>query len=100
MQYPDRGRMLDRFYVPDYKNTEPKIFRMAGSTRMAGGGGMGPGMVMPPSRGNLVAPQRGSFHKLKELVWTERAKELQAQRKAEEIAARTAILKAIANGQR
>lgn len=97
MQFPDRGRALDRFYVPDYtKPVDPKLYR--GSTRMAGG--VSAGQMLPPSRGNFLTPQRGSFHRLKELVWTERAKELQAQRKAEEIAARMAILKTIANGQR
>ncbi|EDW10886.2 uncharacterized protein LOC6585770 isoform X2 [Drosophila mojavensis] len=41
----------------------------------------------------------GSFQKLKELIWTERAKELTQQRRAEELAARAAVLKEIANGQ-
>lgn len=48
---------------------------------------------------NAIAPQRGSFQRLKELVWTERARELSQQRKNEEIAARAAILKDITNGQ-
>lgn len=48
---------------------------------------------------NAIAPQRGSFQRLKELVWTERARELSQQRKSEEIAARAAILKDITNGQ-
>lgn len=48
---------------------------------------------------NTIAPQRGSFQRLKELVWTERARELSQQRKNEEIAARAAILKDITNGQ-
>lgn len=48
---------------------------------------------------NQIAPQRGSFQRLKELVWTERAKELQQQRKNEEMAVRAAILKDITNGQ-
>ncbi|EDV90952.1 GH23939 [Drosophila grimshawi] len=47
---------------------------------------------------NSVAVQ-GSFQKLKELIWTERAKELTQQRRAEELAARAAVLKEIANGQ-
>lgn len=42
----------------------------------------------------------GSFQKLKELIWTERAKELTQQRRAEELAARAAVLKEIANGQK
>ena len=51
------------------------------------------------SQPSQIAPQRGSFQRLKELVWTERARELQQQRKSEEIAARAAILKDITNGQ-
>ncbi|KAL7726678.1 hypothetical protein ACLKA6_012759 [Drosophila palustris] len=47
---------------------------------------------------NSVAVQ-GSFQKLKELIWTERAKELTQQRRSEELAARAAVLKEIANGQ-
>ncbi|XP_063705342.1 uncharacterized protein LOC134834553 [Culicoides brevitarsis] len=95
-EYPDRGRTMDRFYVPEYKTSpeQPSRYRMT-SNRMAGGGG---GVILPPAR-NTITPQRGSFGRLKELVWTERARELQAQRKAEEIAARMAVLKNIANGQ-
>lgn len=48
---------------------------------------------------NHIAPQRGSFQRLKQLVWTERARELEEQRKNEAIAARAAILKDITNGQ-
>ncbi|ALC48110.1 CG32017 [Drosophila busckii] len=51
-----------------------------------------------PGNLNSVAVQ-GSFQKLKELIWTERAKELTQQRRAEELAARAAVLKEIANGQ-
>lgn len=94
MQFPDRGRLMDRYYVPDYKTVETPRYRFRS------GMAAGSGSYLPPARGNLIAPQRGSFHRLKELVWTERAKELQAQRRAEEIAARLAILKDIANGQR
>ncbi|KAH8385442.1 hypothetical protein KR009_008141 [Drosophila setifemur] len=47
---------------------------------------------------NAVAIQ-GSFQKLKELIWTERAKELTQQRRDEELAARAAALKEIANGK-
>lgn len=49
---------------------------------------------------NVLTPQRGSFQRLKELIWTERARELAQQRKAEEMAARAAVLKEITNGQR
>ncbi|KAH8272478.1 hypothetical protein KR044_008943, partial [Drosophila immigrans] len=45
------------------------------------------------------AAVQGSFQKLKELIWTERAKELTQQRRTEEMAARAAVLKEIANGQ-
>lgn len=51
------------------------------------------------SQMSQIIPQQGSFQRLKELVWTERARELQHQRKNEEIAARAAILKDITNGQ-
>lgn len=47
---------------------------------------------------NALSPVAGSFQRLKELIRTERARELQAQRAAEEIAARAATLKEIANG--
>lgn len=45
-----------------------------------------------------LTPQRGSFQKLKELVWTERARELAQQRRNEEMVARAAVLKELANG--
>lgn len=48
---------------------------------------------------NQITPQRGSFQRLKQLVWTERARELEDQRKKEAVAARAAILKDITNGQ-
>lgn len=51
-----------------------------------------------PVNQNALTPQKGSFQRLKELVWTERARELAQQRKAEEMAARAAVLKEIANG--
>lgn len=47
----------------------------------------------------ILTPQKGSFQRLKELIWTERARQLAQQRKAEEIIARAAILKEIANGE-
>lgn len=47
---------------------------------------------------NMITPQKGSFQRLKELVWTERARELAQQRKAEETAARAAVLKEISKG--
>lgn len=51
------------------------------------------------SQMSQISPQRGSFQRLKELVWTERAKELQQQRKNEELAARAAMIKDYTNGQ-
>lgn len=48
----------------------------------------------------LLTPQKGSFQRLKELIWTERARQLTQQRKAEELVARAAVLKEIANGER
>jgi hypothetical protein len=78
------------------------------------GGGSNPGISGQPNLGqhaifgstgsggsglNQIAPQRGSFQRLKELVWTERARELSQQRKSEELAARAAVLKDITNGQ-
>lgn len=65
-------------------------FRFAGSAAQS-----------PSSSQNLLlTPQKGSFQRLKELIWTERARELAEQRKAEEMIARAAVLKEIANGQR
>lgn len=101
--YQDRGRLMDRFYVPEYKTSaDPSSRYRQSSIRMAGGGGGGGGGsgMSSPGRNAVATPQRGSFSILKTLVWTERARELQAQRKAEEIAARMAVLKNIANGQR
>lgn len=89
LEYPDRPRFMDRYYVPDYKTAG--VPRRS-SNRMGGVG------VYVPAKSNTVVPQRGSFHKLKEIIWTERAKELQAQRRTEELAARMAILKNLANG--
>lgn len=60
------------------------------------------GMGSNPMNGQnaLLTPQKGSFQRLKELIWTERARELAQQRKTEEMIARAAVLKEIANGQR
>lgn len=57
------------------------------------------GTSNPTPNSNLISPQRGSFQRLKQLVWTERARELEEQRKKESVAARAAILKDITNGQ-
>ncbi|XP_059611084.1 uncharacterized protein LOC132258008 isoform X2 [Phlebotomus argentipes] len=48
---------------------------------------------------SLIPQQRGKFDTLKELMATQRARELAQQRRAEELAARAAVLKEIANGQ-
>lgn len=61
------------------------------------GGGMSPGGM---AQNSLLTPQKGSFQRLKELIWTERARELAQQRKEEEMMARAAVLKEITNGQR
>lgn len=59
-------------------------------------GGMVGGGVSPQ---NLLPPSRDSFQRLKELVWNEKMKELQQQRKSEEEAARAMILRYVV-GQR
>lgn len=64
--------------------------------RFAGGASQSPSS----SQNFLLTPQKGSFQRLKELIWTERARELAEQRKTEEMIARAAVLKEIANGQR
>lgn len=49
---------------------------------------------------SILTPQKGSFQLLKELIWTERAKELAQQRRNEEMIARASVLKELTNGQR
>lgn len=61
-------------------------------------GGIGPNSMN--GQNAILTPQKGSFQRLKELIWTERARELAQQRKTEEMIARAAVLKEIANGQR
>lgn len=58
----------------------------------SGGGGGGFGA-------NSLTPQKGSFQVLKDLVWTERARELNEQRRIEEMAARAAVLKEVSSGR-
>jgi hypothetical protein len=72
---------------------------ITGSNSITGTSGLGQHAIFGSTGLNQIAPQRGSFQRLKELVWTERARELSQQRKSEEIAARAAILKDITNGQ-
>lgn len=49
---------------------------------------------------SLLTPQKGSFQRLKELIWNERARELAQQRRNEEMIARAAAIKELTNGQR
>lgn len=74
--------------------TQPPRRRM--QFRFAGGASSGPSS----NQNFILTPQKGSFQRLKELIWTERARELAQQRKSEEMIARAAVLKEIANGQR
>lgn len=91
--------------TPQARRRQPKV-------RFGGNGGSGNSISGSPNVAqhaifgsatglgpNQIAPQRGSFQRLKQLVWTERARELEEQRKTEAIAARAAILKDITNGQ-
>lgn len=78
-------------------------FRFAGgmaAANNANNGGNKNTMGSPVGQNLLLTPQKGSFQRLKELIWTERARQLAQQRKAEEIIARAAVLKEIANGER
>lgn len=47
----------------------------------------------------LLTPQKGSFQRLKDLVWSERANELTQQRRNEELIARAAVLQDLTKGQ-
>ncbi|XP_046747518.1 uncharacterized protein LOC124411972 [Diprion similis] len=59
------------------------------------------GGASPSSQDSIShVPQAGSFQHLKELIRTERARELQEQRIAEEVAARAAAIKEMTNGRR
>lgn len=49
---------------------------------------------------SILTPQKGSFQRLKELIWNERARELAQQRRNEEMIARAAVLKGLTTGQR
>lgn len=48
---------------------------------------------------SLLTPQKGSFQRLKDLVWSERANELAQQRRNEELIARAAVLQDLTKGQ-
>lgn len=88
---PDRSRTfgdISRLYGSENKGYDAQPRRRVMQFRFSG-----------TSVGqNSLTPQKGSFQRLKELVWTERARELAQQRKQEEMAARAAVLKEIANG--
>ncbi|KAF2885604.1 hypothetical protein ILUMI_20546 [Ignelater luminosus] len=81
----ERNRAFEevaRMYGTVQRGTEPR--RRVTAFRLSGGGHI-------PSV--ALTPQSGSFQHLKELIRTERARELQEQRMAEEVAARAAALK-------
>lgn len=90
----ERNRAFEevaRLYGSVQKHQEPRrrqqtAFRFTGGDR-----------VMHHPMG--VAPQAGSFQHLKELIQTERARELREQRRAEEAAARNEALKELARNQ-
>ncbi|KAF5306038.1 hypothetical protein FQR65_LT00753 [Abscondita terminalis] len=73
---------LARMYGNAPRGSEPR--RRVTAFRLSGGGHMAP---------VALTPQSGSFQHLKELIRTERARELQEQRMAEEAAAQAAALK-------
>jgi hypothetical protein len=101
------NKLLDNRQQPPSNRRAPKLrFSGGGAANTgasySGSGGLGAAAITFGNAGinaNLLTPQKGSFQRLKELVWTERAKELQQQRKNEEMAVRAAILKDITNGQ-
>ncbi|KAJ3639335.1 hypothetical protein Zmor_002698 [Zophobas morio] len=88
----ERNRAFEevaKMYGTVQRQTEPR--RRITAFRLSGGGHL-------PSLG--LTPQSGSFQHLKELIRTERARELQEQRMAEEVAARAAALKELAGSHR
>ncbi|KAH8283234.1 hypothetical protein KR054_004757, partial [Drosophila jambulina] len=101
---PPPGTSQTRFYGSEIRPQNGLLAssssRRSNKNRYVGGiptesGGIG---INTKENPNSVAIQ-GSFQKLKELIWTERAKELTQQRRDEEMAARAAALKEIANGK-
>lgn len=46
----------------------------------------------------ILVPQKGSFQRLKEIIRSERANELEQQRRNEDIAVRAALLKEMSKG--
>lgn len=49
---------------------------------------------------SLLTPQKGSFQRLKDLVWNERAREVAQQRRNDDLIARAEALKDLTRGQR
>lgn len=88
--YDDISRM---YIAADSKNNNVQPRRRGHHFKIGSSGG---GSSSQP---NMIPAQRGSFNRLKELIGTERAKELAQQRMQEEIAARAAVLKEITNGE-
>ncbi|XP_016843259.1 uncharacterized protein LOC100120533 isoform X2 [Nasonia vitripennis] len=85
---PDRARAFEevaRLYGT--VNRQPPSQRRRLTSFRVGGGPVNPNL-----------PQAGSFQHLKEIILTERAREL--QRRAEEMAARAAVLKEMTSGER
>ncbi|XP_017155654.1 LOW QUALITY PROTEIN: uncharacterized protein LOC108164449 [Drosophila miranda] len=89
------GPIQARFYGSEGRQQNAGTRRSSKNRYMGVPNGTGASLT---GNQNSVAVQ-GSFQKLKELIWTERAKELTQQRRDEELAARAAALKEIANGQ-
>ncbi|XP_055858094.1 uncharacterized protein LOC129920665 [Episyrphus balteatus] len=101
---PVRSRILEdvppRMYGSESRSAMPSISSGVGPRRyMQYRFGGSPNGNAQANTNNQILVHQGSFQKLKELIWTERAKELTQQRKAEELAARAAALKEIAAGQ-
>ncbi|XP_030379813.1 uncharacterized protein LOC115628022 [Scaptodrosophila lebanonensis] len=103
VSYGQRQRLVDgggmtRFYGAETRPSNGPSSRRSTQNRYVGGPNSSVTTSNSGGNPNSVAVQ-GSFQKLKELIWTERAKELTQQRRAEELAARAAVLKEITNGQ-
>ncbi|XP_011497203.1 PREDICTED: uncharacterized protein LOC105361651 [Ceratosolen solmsi marchali] len=107
---PERARAFEevaRLYGTVNRHP-PSQRRRLTSFRVAGGGGGGGssggrGHIAENNEENDLdasVPQTGSFQHLKELILTERARELQEQRRVEEMAARAAVLKEMTSGNR
>ncbi|XP_055922512.1 uncharacterized protein LOC129953384 [Eupeodes corollae] len=101
---PARSRILfdevpARLYGSETRSTMPSVANGVGTRRTMQYRFSGTPPYGNPQNNNPNLVHQGSFQKLKELIWTERAKELTQQRKAEELAARAAVLKELSAGQ-